>query len=226
MALLVVVGTAIGLALQSGALRIPPEWNPWAPLAVADPTTLVTRFKLRRLADDPVACRAALDTSALRFASEPDRSEDGNCGWRDAVRVSGLPARVGTPFVLTCPAAVSLALWEHHRLQPLARQHFGQPVVRVDHYGSYACRNVRGGVSGRRSEHAGANALDVAGFTLADGRRITVARDWAGSGPASAFLHDVHAGACDFWNVVLSPNYNAAHRDHLHLDRAPYRVCR
>ena len=226
LALLVVVGTAIGLALQSGALRIPPEWNPWAPLVVTDPTNLLTRLKLRRLGADPAACRAALETSRLRFVSEPDRSGESGCGWRDAVRVSALPARVGTPFVLTCPAAVSLALWEHHRLQPLAREHFGQPVARVEHFGSYACRDVRGGVSGRRSEHASANALDIAGFTLADGRHVGVARDWNGTGAAAAFLRDVRAGACEFWNVVLSPDYNAAHRDHLHLDRAPYRVCR
>jgi hypothetical protein len=85
---------------------------------------------------------------------------------------------------------------------------------------------VYGQESGRVSQHATANALDVAGFRLADGRRITVAADWADEGDEGRFLRAVRDGACRSFETVLGPEYNAAHRDHLHLDRGPYRVCR
>ena len=70
------------------------------------------------------------------------------------------------------------------------------------------------------SEHATADALDVADFTLADGRSISVLRDWKGEGEDAQFLRAVRDGACDLFATVLSPDYNAAHRDHFHLDQA------
>ena len=111
-------------------------------------------------------------------------------------------------------------------MQPLARRLLGAPVVRIDHFGSFACRTIGGEAGGRRSEHARANAFDVAGFVLANGRAVRVARDWNAAGPPGRFLREVHAGACRFWNVVLGPDYNAAHRDHVHLDRGAFRACR
>ena len=133
---------------------------------------------------------------------------------------------VGEPFSLTCRAAVSLALWEKHAVAPAAERHFGVPVQRIEHFGSYSCRNVYGRPNATRSRHATAEAFDVAGFVLADGRRIRVLGDWHKDSAASGFLHDVRDGACRFFDGVLSPDYNAAHRDHLHVDRGPYRMCR
>jgi len=225
---LLLLAGIVGLAgaLGSGRLAMPDRWNPWAPLAVADAPNLLTGYKLGRLVDDPPACRAVLAASGMRYAAEPDRRVDGDCGWRDAVRIGATPTPVSQPFVLACPAAVALALWERHSVQPLARRLLGAPVVRIDHLGSFACRNIGGETGGRRSEHAQANALDVAGFALANGRTIRVARDWHGDDAPGRFLREVHAGACRFWNVVLGPDYNAAHRDHLHLDRGGFRACR
>ena len=216
----------LAFALGSGRLSVSDRWNPWAPLVVADEPNLLTGYKLGRLAEDPSACRAVLASSGVRYAAEPDRRVDGDCGWRDAVRVSALPTPVSQPFVLACPAAVALALWEHHSVQPLARRLLGAPVTRIDHLGSYACRNIGGETGGRRSEHAHANALDVAGFVLANGRTVRVVRDWQADDAPGRFLREVHGGACRFWNVVLGPDYNAAHRDHLHFDRGAFRACR
>ncbi len=86
-----------------------------------------------------------------------------------------------------------------------------------------------------RSRHATADALDVAGLTLANGRRITVLQAWPRGGsadaastsdPAALLVRDAHRGACRFFNGVLGPDYNAAHRDHLHLETGGYEVCR
>ncbi len=105
-------------------------------------------------------------------------------------------------------------------VQPAAQRLLGERVASVDHFGSYSCRRLYGRGEGAFSEHATANALDIAGFRLAGGRRITVRRDWAGDGKDAAFLHAVRDGACDLFATVLSPDYNAAHADHLHLDQA------
>jgi len=224
--LLVALGVGLAFVLGTGRLTIPDRWNPWAPLAVGDEPNLLTGYKLARLPDDPPACRAVLASSGMRYAPEPDRRVDGDCGWRDAVRITATPTPLSQPFVLACPAAVALALWERHSVQPLARQWLGAPVTRIDHLGSFACRNIGSEAGGRRSEHAHANALDVAGFVLANGRAVRVARDWQSDDAAGRFLGEVHGGACRFWNVVLGPDYNAAHRDHLHLDRGAFRACR
>ena len=121
---------------------------------------------------------------------------------------------------------MSLALWERHVVQPAALEHFGSAVVELEHFGSYACRNIYNRPNATRSRHATAEALDVAGFVLADGRRIRLLGDWSGDSEESAFLHEVRDGGCRFFDGVLSPDYNAAHRDHLHLDRGSFRMCR
>ena len=89
------------------------------------------------------------------------------------------------------------------------------------------CRNINHSTEGRRSEHATANAIDLAGFVLADGQQITLKDDWSGSNARrSEFLRALRDGACDFFDVVLSPDYNEAHRDHFHFDMGSYRTCR
>lgn len=221
------------VALLQQWLVWPDRWNPWAPLWPQEPPNALTPFKLARLAGDAEACRVALGATTLAFTPVPDRPVENGCGWTNAVRVSALPARLGAPVLLSCPAAVSLAMWERHALQPAATELFGSRVVALEHYGSYACRDVGGGrsasESGRhRSQHATADALDVSGFVLADGRTVRVARDWPRppDDPRRRFLQAARDGACGAWGVVLGPAYNAAHRDHFHLDRGRYRACR
>ena len=228
LALLVAAAALGGWLLHSGRIAVPPEWNPWAPLSVAHPPTLLTRHKLQRLEQDAAQCRAVLLDAGLTHTPLPDNDLRDGCGWHDAVRVDD--ARFRPAFTLTCRAAVSLALWEQHGLQAAASAHLGTRVAQVEHVGSYACRNVRGSTGGegsRRSQHATANAFDVTGFRLADGRRISVFSQWPREGtPEANFLRDARDGACKFFSATLSPDYNAAHRDHLHLDRGSFRMCR
>ena len=225
---LVVVGSswvALG-ALALNLVTVPPAWNPWAPLSVDDTPNVLTRYKLARLSGDAAACRATLAGSAVRFTPLPDRRTGEGCGFDAAVRIEATPARVDPAFALSCRSAVALALWERHVVQPAAVASFDQPVARLTHFGSYACRNVYGRPDARRSQHATADALDVSGLVLADGTAIRVATDWQGDGSRARFLHDVHDGACRFFDGVLGPDANAAHHDHLHVDRGAFRVCR
>nr|WP_189659726.1 extensin family protein [Pseudomonas poae] len=217
---------ALALGVWRGWLPVPNQWNPWAPLDVRATPNLLTRFKLGRLQDDPALCDQVLQTSGLRVSHQADSSADAACPLRDVLRVQGAQVTLSSSFLASCPLAVAFALFERHSLQPAAQVVFGQAVARVDHLGSFACRNVYNRADGRLSQHASANALDIAGFRLADGRRISVLKDWPGEGDSARFLRQVRDSACDDFNVVLSPDYNAAHRNHFHLDMGRGWVCR
>ena len=224
-ALLLLTGIS-ALAVWRGWVPMPAEWNPWAPLDVRASPNLLTRYKLSRLQDDPALCDQVLQTSGLRVSRQADTAADTACPLRNILRVQGADVVLSSSFLASCPLAVAFALFERHSLQPAAQAIFGQRVSRVEHLGSFACRNVYNRAEGRLSQHASANALDIAGFRLADGRSISVLKDWPGEGDGARFLRQVRDGACDDFNVVLSPDYNAAHRNHFHLDMGRWWVCR
>ena len=224
--LLALAGAAAGV--WGGLIVVPPRYDPWAPLDLRAEPDWLTGFKLARLKRDPEQCRAALDGTGLRFTPVPDRPSDENCALQGVVRVSRSDLTFSSGFIATCGLAAAWTLFEAHALQPAAQKHFGRKVARVEHLGTYACRNVYGRAGGRRSEHASANAIDIGGFVLADGTRISVLNDWDsdGDGRKAAFLRDVRDGACRFFGVVLGPDYNEAHRNHFHLDMGAFNTCR
>ena len=215
----------LGVLLLYGHARNHPEDMPWTELDLGRPIGAFTGRKLADLADEGPLCRDLLQRAGIAFVSLPARSAaDGQCGYGDAVRfgsdgavaIDYRPSNLGT----NCAVAAALALWEWHVVQPAALRHFGQQVEVIDHFGSYSCRRIYGRSEGAWSEHSTANAVDIAGFRLADGTRISVLRDWAGSDQEARFLRDVRDGACSLFSTVLSPDYNAAHRDHFHFDQA------
>lgn len=223
---LLLLAVLAALAFWRGWVERPPTLDASRPLQLHDPPGAVTTMRRQRMLADSGRCLAFLERTPLRFTPVADQRFEGGCRWTDTVLVRGGHLRYGADFTLTCPMAASWALFEFHALRPLALEVLGSPVVAVEHYGSYACRNVYGRASGRLSEHATANAFDVAGFRLADGRRITVAADWGDDDAQARFLHRVHDAACDWFGTVLGPAYNAAHADHFHLDRGGFRSCR
>ena len=222
--LIVLVILLIAAWIARDYVRKHPEDFPWTELDLTDPIGAFTGRKLAALANDPAQCRALLNRSgSADFAASP-LIRDANCGFRDGMRlVPDGPRSVRfSPFrlVTACPVAAALELFERDVLQPAALEHFGERVATIDHAGSYSCRRLYGRATGPFSEHATADAFDILGFRLADGRRISVLRDWSGNGPEAAFLRDVRDGACRLFSTVLSPDYNAAHANHLHLDQA------
>jgi hypothetical protein len=221
--------------LLYGYGRNHPEDLPWTELDLAQPVGAFTGRKLAALGGEGAECKALLKRAGVSFAALASRSGGGRCGYEDAVRFTGggaaeisyRPSDLST----SCPVAAALALWEWDVVQAAALKHFGRKVQSIDHFGSYSCRRIYGRSAGAWSEHSTANAVDIAGFTLDGGRRISVLRDWKGKGAHARFLHDVRDGACRLFATVLSPDYNAAHRDHLHLDQADrgaygWRACR
>ena len=203
-----------------------PEYNPWSPLDLADPPGWATSRKLAALRDDPAECRAVLERSGVEFAQlEP--AGEGECRRESRVRLSGSPLAPDAP-ISSCAVAAGMAYWLRHSVEPAARELLGSPVKRVEHLGTFSCRRMYNREDAPWSEHATGNAIDIAGFVLEDGRRISLLRDWPGGGQGSLFLHRVRDGACKAFGTVLSPEYNAAHADHLHLDQQgrAWGVCR
>jgi hypothetical protein len=132
----------------------------------------------------------------------------------------GSQVAVAPAATLACPLVAALDQWMASGVQPAARRWFGQPVVEIKQISAYSCRSMNNQRGAPISEHAFGNALDVAAFTLADGRKITVREGWHGTPEERAFLHDAHASACRMFATVLAPGSNAFHYDHMHVDLA------
>ena len=174
-------------------------------------------------------CLANLGARRANFTPLADRRYGAGCATRNTVRLASVRSDGGALGVsnlgpVTCPLADAFAAWARFGVDRAAQQILGSELVRIETMGSYNCRNVSG--SGKRSAHATANAIDVSGFVLADGRRISVLGDWSNGSPAERrFLRTVHTSACKRFGTVLGPGYNQAHRDHFHLERSRGEFC-
>ena len=143
------------------------------------------------------------------------------CGIDDPVEVSRIGrVRLSQPIVTGCRTARRVADWLTGVAQPAARATLGAGIAGVEIMGSYACRRRNNAAGGHRSEHARGRAVDIGGFTLSDGRRVTIAADW-GNGPEGDFLREVWRKGCGPFATVLGPEADRHHRDHFHLDTSP-----
>lgn len=174
-------------------------------------------------------CLGDLRALGVAFRVLPDKEFGQGCGLAGAVQLLDIGVPVTGLGAVRCGEARAFAGWVRGAVAPAAYQLLGSELARVDTFGSYACRNVIGsaGHSDRRSGHAIANAVDVAGVRLADGRRVGVLADWRSGDPAvREFWQTVHRSACKRFGTVLSPDYNAAHANHLHLEDDAAKLCR
>ncbi len=236
------LGVCAGFALLN--VFAPPQDLPWKPLDLNQPVGQATVAKVAdfevafRASPEEVhgateACMQTLRDAGVEVRRAQDRNDGGFCQVQGAVTLTGgamTPLKPGG-LTLQCPLAIRYVIWDRQVLQPTAEDVFGSRPTAVNNYGSYACRRIYGSedVNDRPSEHARANALDVASVTLEDGRTVSVAGDWDGRGPngteGSTLLKRLRDGACRVFSTVLTPDYNAAHKDHLHLDGAPRGLC-
>lgn len=175
-------------------------------------------------------CLTKLGQTGTQFQPLPDQYFGGGCTNLNTVKLSSIRgdssefglANVGP---LQCETAQSFTAWARYGVDRAAQKILGSRLARIETMGTYACRNVAG--SSKRSAHASAQAIDVSAFVLADGRRISLAGDWdGGSQKERQFLRTVQRSACKRFGTVLGPDYNAAHRDHFHLERSGSGYCR
>ncbi|NNC37001.1 MAG: extensin family protein [Acidimicrobiales bacterium] len=178
-------------------------------------------------------CMNKLGTAnALEFKqADPKRPKD-PCGWDVAATMTQAAEVSFRPREVTAQCSVTLAgyIWLQE-VDKSAQKLLGSGLKSVHHAGTYSCRRQRGNGSGAWSEHAFANAWDIMGFQLDDGRVISVLKDWDQgltneSKARARFLRKARGSACRVFRVVLSPDFNEAHKDHFHLDQGPTLSCR
>ena len=200
--------------IPSGERRPPPTPAPTLPAARPAPPAAAT-----------LQCHVALAREQVGFRVLQDRQFGGGCSALGAVQLTEIGTPVTNLGAMTCPLARAFAAWVREAVQPEARRRFDSPVRRIESFGTYACRPVNSQAGARLSEHAFANAVDVAAFVLADGRRITVLEGWNDRDEdVRDFLRAVHRAGCRRFSVGLGPDSDSFHRNHLHFDlgRGPY----
>jgi len=232
------------LAIASCSRPAPPRQTPYYPVQpgpVQGPTAYGTglinqkidagtKARLQQATASLAQCKAELDAARVTFSPTPDRVNSESCGLKDAGVLGadyGTIARMAPSDVTTtCALAAAISVWRRQSVEPAAREILGSDVVQIDHMGVYACRPVNSQAGNRPSAHSRAAALDFAGVRLRDGRRISVTRDWNTTTPEGRFLHRIRDEACQVFGTTLSPDYNALHYDHLHLEAESGRYCR
>jgi hypothetical protein len=172
-------------------------------------------------------CFADLQAAAVGFERLPDRRFDGGCAIVDTVQLLDIGLPVTNLKAMTCPLARSLTAWAREDVQAAASSWLGTRVTRIESFGTYGCRSVNNRPGARLSEHGRANAVDIAAFVLADGRRITVLDGWnSGDGRVRGFLRQVHRQGCRRFNIGLGPDADEWHRNHFHFDMGAGPYCR
>jgi len=159
----------------------------------------------------------------VRFSPLPNKRFSGGCSQIDSIKLLKVGADVTNLGPVKCELARNFAAWTEYAVKRAARKYIGSELARIETLGSYSCRNIAG--SRKLSQHAHANAIDISAFVFEDGRRITIARDWNKGRGTKQFLTAIHKSACRRFGTVLSPEYNAAHRDHFHFDMSGNGFC-
>ena len=200
-----------------GALVVAASLAACAPRAVVPPSPVAPP-------PSGSVCLDELTARGIDYELVSEHAAISGCNMLNAVRVAGLLAPFDKPATMTCGLALRLDDFEINVVQVAAERYFHRRVVEIYQYGAYACRNIAG--THRLSEHAHGEAIDIAGFALDSGLKIMVKADWAAAGNRSRFLHEVARGACRIFDVVLTPDANADHLDHIHLDLGRYKLCK
>ena len=225
---LLVVAACFGWREYQRLMREYPERFPWTALEPRDPIGRFTGAKLaalaRRAPRMPRACCAAAGDRSVRAPPRRRRaalrlSTTACASARTATARSLCAARPGHLL----PGRRGARLWERDVVQPAAARHFGEPRrARSTMPAAIQLPPPLRPCGRRRSASMRRPMRSTSlGFRLADGRRISACCATGRGRPAeAAFLRDVRDGACDLFATVLSPDYNAAHADHLHFDLA------
>jgi len=231
----VVIAACLVIVLYGIDKKVPPQHLPWKPLETHRPLGAATKIQLMRLSlsSSETCMTLARETEGFQsIPAEPKagplKTEGGDiCGWEIARLVYGQDETILAPGEanMQCPLSIATYLWARE-IDKIAKERYGEGVARIHHMGTYSCRRQNGNNSGKWSEHAYANAWDIAGFELENGHLVTVLKHWDTVDQDAAFLRDIRKAACKIFNVTLSPDFNAAHRDHFHVDMGPAKSCK
>ncbi|MER9296867.1 extensin family protein [Mesorhizobium sp. M0621] len=171
---------------------------------------------------EEVACRERLKTLGVEFEEHKAESNpEIGCSipYPLVLKTLGKSIAIAPGTELNCPMAEAAARFAADVIQPAAKAEFGADLKSIGQASAFICRPRNG--TRKLSEHAFGNALDIASFTLSDGKKIEV-------GPAppekdAKFLNAVRKAACGPFKTVLGPGADADHSLHFHLDLEPRR---
>jgi hypothetical protein len=223
LALLLLVLALAYPASRLGLFEWPRRYDPLAVPDLREVPGYFSNWQMKLIDLDQQNCATAFRLTGRTVSFVPVKGASTSCEVADAIDTRILATAKIRPEDMRCAIAARLYAWDRNSLQPTARRILKADVVEVLHFGSYNCRNKRGGSS--LSEHATANAFDISGFRLSDGRLVSVKKTWGNKTPEDMFLHSIREGLCDWFNVTLSPDYNADHADHFHVDMGLWRSC-
>lgn len=215
----------VGASAIYAAINFEKLLDRYAPFDLREEPDWLTNVQLYYLRTSPEKCFAVLTRSGVSFNRQQYPLNERGCGFEDGVLLTKQSVSYGGGVLLRCSAAASLVLWERHVLQQEAERVLKNNVRAIRTLGSFSCRNIYHKKDARLSQHATANAIDIASFTFEDGSSASVLKDW-GKAERGEFLRGVRDGACRFFGGVLSPDYNAAHANHFHFDMGWWKVCR
>ena len=161
----------------------------------------------------------------------PPITGPGSCGAEDVVRLDAVVLKNGERIALApaptlrCPMAEAVAHWIREEVTPAAAATFGSPAHTVLAGTSYECRGRDRVPGAKLSEHGRANALDLRGLKLANGKVI----DFTDIAVSKEFRELIRQSACARFTTVLGPGSDAYHAGHIHLDlierQGGYRLC-
>lgn len=179
-------------------------------------------FPADKMPAEEVACRERLKTHGVEFEERKAESNpEIGCSipYPIVLKSLGKSIAIGPGTELNCPMAEAAARFAADVIQPAAKAEFGADLKSIGQASAFVCRPRNG--TRKLSEHAFGNALDIASFTLSDGKTIEV-------GPAppekdGKFLDAVRKAACGPFKTVLGPGADADHALHFHLDLEPRR---
>lgn len=176
-----------------------------------------------------LAARAACEKmlAGLDLIWRPDQpiGEPGGCGTPAPIAIAEVAQiRIDPPATVNCEFAVALNAWFTQSVQPEAKKRVGASVIGVRNASSYACRRRNNASTGKLSEHARANALDIAAFDFSKSAQVTVAGGSSGLlqkiglSAKGNFMKALRKSACGYFNTVLGPGADRYHGDHFHVD--------
>lgn len=192
---------------------------------------------IRVAPEDPeqfAACQAELKTLGTVFETAAPIDDGEGCGMSNPVVVREiLPGiKLAPEATFRCETALQLAHMTRETIIPAARIALADKgeLKAIQQASAYVCRNRNSAATGKISEHAYGNAIDIAGLEFDKGSvPMVIAAQDDGTFPA-AFQRSLNAAACLYFTTVLSPGSDDAHKDHLHLDvierKSGYRFCR
>lgn len=178
------------------------------------------------------SCIAELKSIGAEF-TEAKRIDEGNgCGIDRPLELKSLGGGIALspPGTMRCRTAINLARWTHDVVVPmLAKSQPMETVAEVHQASTYICRKRNNADTGKISEHAHGNAVDIAGFTFKSGKTFTIQPREEDSTLNGAFQRSIATAACLYFSTVLDPGSDKAHETHLHLDtlkrKGGYRYC-